>query len=1006
VERIMRFIYRWKSVEALVFLLLTARFTGWNVQHCFAEEGLVGYWRFDKESAEIEDLSGNGHTALVTGGRLVDDRGKKVLEFDGTGKIEIPSARDLCIRKKFTIEAMVKFMGTPDGMGIVFKKDEYLLRTDWTGEGGKISFFVFANGGWEPRVSAYHPQENVWYHIIAMWDGTQSSLWVNGEVFATARGGSTKPTDNPLMLCTNVGFGGPFTGRVEYVKIYKRILTGKEIVCKSYGIEEGIKGKIEVPVFDFSKGLQGWEARGDAQVSISGSSMLVKTGALRSYAINTELNANVDTKDYLSIRMAVDRGSSADLIFATTKGASRISFQVYPDSKMHTYVFEPWTWTGWGGELVALGIVPSEIENAVARIEYIRVTENLQADPEVQIERLLHESVLPRTERAETIVAKIRNTGGVVSNLKATLKVPEGVILKSPATQIVSSLGYLEQKELNWQVEALKPVSAEFKVEISGEKTEVSLSNTLTFLLNPHLKKASYVPEPKPVRSGKYQIWTHYCPLWKHGTHTGWKAIEPWPERKPVLGWYNEGTPEVADWHIKYWLEHGISAVIYCWYRVNINAPVQQQLGHAIHDGLLKAKYLPLIKFAIMWENGCGAGAGSARDIMENLLPFWIENYFSHPSYLRVEGKPVLYIWVPENVTRDVGGSENVRKVFEEMRQECRNRGLGGLYIVGCVGSKSEQHLRRMAEEGWDASSAYGNSWWYPAVIQRCGDFICAPYEGFVDQQEEILKFKNELNALPDITAVMMGWDSRPWKETQFFWSENTPEKFRELCMRAKKIMDSKTSSGPEKNTIIFCCWNEFGEGHYIEPTRGYGFSYLDVIREVFTDAPKEHMDIAPEDVGLGPYDSWYQEAKKIAPLAGVSTDTVWQGEKLGVWTGMMGLKDVAVKDGILTAVSTSADPAFSSPELKVRANRYSKIIVDMRVSKGGPCQIFWTTSEMPRHNEPASAHATTKADGEFHEVVFNVGKNEWWGGCLTNLRFDPAAAEGVKIEIRSIRLE
>ncbi len=97
----------------------------------------------------------------------------------------------------------------------------------------------------------------------------------------------------------------------------------------------------------------------------------------------------------------------------------------------------------------------------------------------------------------------------------------------------------------------------------------------------------------------------------------------------------------------------------------------------------------------------------------------------------------------------------------------------------------------------------------------------------------------------------MMGWDSRPWKETPFFWSDNTPEKFRELCRRAKAVMDSSPGSGPEKNTAIFCCWNEFGEGHYIEPTRGYGFSYLDVIRDVFCEGPQEHVDIAPEDVGL-----------------------------------------------------------------------------------------------------------------------------------------------------------
>ncbi len=301
---------------------------------------------------------------------------------------------------------------------------------------------------------------------------------------------------------------------------------------------------------------------------------------------------------------------------------------------------------------------------------------------------------------------------------------------------------------------------------------------------------------PVPAKT-KYTLWTHYCPLWKEGTHTGWKAIEPWPERKPVVGWYNEGTPEVADWHIKHMVEHGISGIVYCWYRSNLNGPVQQSIGHAIHDGLLKARYLPLIKFGIMWENGCGQGIGSAEDMMQNLLPFWIDNYFSNPSYVRIDGKPVLYVWVPSNVTRQLGGSEKVRQTFGQMRAQCRRRGLGGLYIVGCVGQADQAGLEAMAKEGWDASSAYGTSWRPPAHVTTLGDFYSAPFEGFIDQQEALWKFKRELHLLPDITAAMMGWDSRPWKETPFFWSDNTPQKFRELCRRAKAVMDSSPGSGP-----------------------------------------------------------------------------------------------------------------------------------------------------------------------------------------------------------------
>lgn len=977
---------------------------------CFAaEEGLVGHWRFDKSEERIADLSGKGHAARTVGGEVVADNERKVLRLNGKTRVEIPSAPDLNLKSGFSIEAMIKPTDLSDGRTIVFKDKEYLLRIDWPVEGSRISFFVYADNQWEPRVSAYTPEVNVWYHLIATWDGMHSLLWVNGQPFDIPRHGALPPpTENPMVIGSAVPNGGGFVGGIEYVRVYSRALTSAEVIKRTYGIGEGapVTGSVST-LFEFSKGQQGWTAREGASVSGSDSCLVVKTNFPRSCVMNNNLAADVDKRDYLSLRMAVDKGSRAHLVFATTKGAGRIPFQTYADGAMHTYVLEPWQWVGWGGNLIALGLAPSDVERATAEIEYLRVTEEVQAEPEIQIAGLSTESTLPRARRAERVTAKIRNAGGPASNLKVTLGPPKGVSTKGASSQTVPTLGYQEQKELSWPVEASQPLTGEFTVVVSGERANpASLTEKVAFLPNLRRPKASYVPEPVPASTSKYTLWTHYCPLWKHGTHYGWKAIEPWPERKPVLGCYNEGTPEVADWHIKYWLEHGISAVVYCWYRSNLNGPVQQTLGHAIHDGLLKAKYLPKIKFAIMWENGCGKGVGSKEDLMENVFPFWLDSYFTNPSYLKVDGKPVLYVWVPPNVTRDLKGSDNVRATFNEMREKCKQRGLAGLYIVGCVGSGDRSSLERIAKEGWDSSSAYGNGWTPPREVKTVGNFVSAPYEGFVEQQERIWKAKREFGLLPDITAAMMGWDSRPWNETSFFWSDNTQEKFRDLCLRAKAVMDASTTTGPERNTLIFCCWNEFGEGHYIEPTRGYGFSYLDVIRDVFADGPKEHTDIAPEDVGLGPYDSWYRKARKAAPAGEVSSDTVWTGGKLAAWGGMMNLAQVEVKDGVLRAVSTSNDPAFTSPALKIRASKFLKVIVDMRVSKPGGMQLFFTTSSSPRTTEPASVHTTTVADGEFHPCVFEVGKNEYWGGCVTGMRLDPTALEGVSIEIRSIRLE
>jgi len=108
----------------------------------------------------------------------------------------------------------------------------------------------------------------------------------------------------------------------------------------------------------------------------------------------------------------------------------------------------------------------------------------------------------------------------------------------------------------------------------------------------------------------------------------------------------------------------------------------------------------------------------------------------------------------------------------------------------------------------------------------------------------------------------------------------------------------------------------------------------------------------------------------------------------------------------VLHARSTTPDPAFSAPPLKIRGNRFTKVVVDMRVSESGGAQLFWTTASDPRTSEASSSHVQTTGDGQFHQYVFDVGTSSYWGGCVTSLRFDPTNASGVMVEVRGIRLE
>ncbi len=63
---------------------------------------------------------------------------------------------------------------------------------------------------------------------------------------------------------------------------------------------------------------------------------------------------------------------------------------------------------------------------------------------------------------------------------------------------------------------------------------------------------------------GPYEVGAYYFPGWHDASR--WQPLQRFPERRPVLGWYREGDPEVADWQIKWAVEHGITFFAYDWY--------------------------------------------------------------------------------------------------------------------------------------------------------------------------------------------------------------------------------------------------------------------------------------------------------------------------------------------------------------------------------------------------------------------------------------------------------
>ena len=376
---------------------------------------------------------------------------------------------------------------------------------------------------------------------------------------------------------------------------------------------------------------------------------------------------------------------------------------------------------------------------------------------------------------------------------------------------------------------------------------------------------ADYIPRPEPAPTEQL-IGAHYVPGWKEGTHWGWGKITPFPGREPLLGWYDEGRPEVADWEIKWALEHGISFFAYCWYRKGTGAPVEPRLGHAIHEGLLQARFRDRFKFCIMWENANAGGVASEQDLFNNLFPFWLDNYFRHPSYLKVDGKPVLLVYDRNVIVKDLGGAEGVRRALDRMRETCAKAGLGGLWAMCEYRGAEAKDLQMLRDCGFDHAFAY--CWHAKSRFPEAAEAVQA-------QLDKMAKWR-DLGILPFVPTITCGWDPLPWKqEGPNAASWLVPEKmsrwhlepadFESLCRKVKDLMAGLPAGSLGRRMALLDNWNEWGEGHHLAPHQEHGFGYLDAVRSVFTSAPREHRDLVPADVGLGPYDSLFRKAQERA---------------------------------------------------------------------------------------------------------------------------------------------
>ncbi|GIV15631.1 MAG: hypothetical protein KatS3mg022_1066 [Armatimonadota bacterium] len=690
---------------------------------------------------------------------------------------------------------------------------------------------------------------------------------------------------------------------------------------------------------------------------------------------------------YVVVRLRSSTVKRCTLVFAASGayGIQQYSFEVIPDGKMHLYNLDMLDAPGWGGEIVMLGIRPGERAGDAIVLEEVKVAAEPQGKPELRVLYFDIEDALPRAGTPVMVTLRVANAGGqAASNVTARINLPADSHILTRSQQAPSTLSFGEESVWQWRVIFARAWQGAITAQVRGANASpVEAKTTVEITPRPVRITSSTVPPPSPVKP-IYPVGVYYFPGWYSAGQ--WAPITRFPERKPVLGWYREGDPQIADWHIKWAVEHGITFFVYDWYWVR----GARQLEHALHEGYFKSRYHRHLQFCLLWANHNPPNTSSHEDCLA-VTRYWIEQYFHRPEHLQIDGKPVMIIFSPYRLRADMG-SEAVKRAFDAMREECVRSGLKGLYLIACIGGTAESQVA--AREGYDAVTAY--NW---AHLGAVGDSKRAPYdtliEGYRRQWENIVQH----SPIPLLPPVSGGWDSRPWHgQDALVRYGRTPNTFREHLQDALHFLQNHPRHVVPM--VLIEAWNEWGEGSYIEPHKEFGFGYLDAIREVFTPAPKSHIDLTPADISLP------------APQVEMNLLNVprWEFTRspLG-WDNGMYLDNPRAEKGALTATTSGDDPAFFGPPIQIAASRYRRMRLRIRLEAPGQVlqdmgQVFWTTRSAAE-SEATSLRFPVQIDGKWHDYTLILGENPRWRGVVTRLRFDPCTRAGVRVQIAHIEL-
>jgi len=336
----------------------------------------------------------------------------------------------------------------------------------------------------------------------------------------------------------------------------------------------------------------------------------------------------------------------------------------------------------------------------------------------------------------------------------------------------------------------------------------------------------------------------HYAPWFRGPVEGSWtfqlgkKHIRT--AYKPILGYYNSLNRSVLSKHIEWATKYGINTFMIewpgedtpNWYSVPDEAmkvftqnpdfnKIDFFFVYSFLSGLQKTGEPPLSRVNLKDNKRVNKLLSDFR--------YASRMYFKRSNYLKIQGRPVIYLWA---VTLTTG---NLKNTVNKLRNVVKAETGKDPYIIADTVMMYTDPKPSLVKI-FDAAMPY-------AMLKYQGkppkNYTLKDSIPTIFQRYRYFAYTLEDLGVDFIPTVFPGFDAEgaPWcydsnKRLKTPTVKRSTPGFKDFIVKAKSWVD------PDINMIYITSWSEWNEGTNIEPSQQFKFKYLDALRKGLSKKP------------------------------------------------------------------------------------------------------------------------------------------------------------------------